>query len=938
MIGRTLGQYVVIDRLGAGGMGEVYRARDTKLEREVALKVVTAPAPGSSDTARGLRKEALALSRLNHPNIATVYDFDVIGGAAFVVMELVPGIDLRDRMRGGPLGEKETLDLAVQAADALDAAHAAGVVHRDLKPGNIRVTPEGRLKILDFGLATREARPGERASTTALSLNIPGTLPYMAPEQLRGQPADPRSDIYALAVVLYEMAVGKQPFEAKTDALLVDQMLNAPPVAPHDRNPRVSPGFDAIVMKGLEKDPRRRYQSAREMLIDLERLRAPSPSATSHRRVEGRRALPSAVWKAAAAVGVVAALSLGVWAGLRLLTKPSQPLAFAARDWILVSDFDNQTGESMFDSSLFTALNVGLAQSTYANVVSKARVDEALARMGRKDAPRIDEALGREICVREGIRGLLVPGISRVGQQYLLTARLVDPGSGAAVRAYFERADRPDEILGALGRIATGLRGDLGESLASISRDSKPLPQVTTASLEALRSYTDGLTLWQKGQHREALVHYTRAVELDPDFAMAHAALGNAHLSFVFNNSEAGRRHYDRALALADRATERERMILRANYESALGDRQNAVDLYKALLFRYPDDATAHYNFASLLRRLGRYDEAIVQYEETIRLSPTNAGAYINLATAQGQAGRSKEALVAYDRAFALEPGWKAGGNLNHEYGFALVRAGRADDGRRVFALTETSTEERPRGLRSMALLDMYQGKYRAAIDRLQEAIRLDGPLDRPLTEARDQVFLATALEAVGQRQQSVAALKTAARILATLDGVAFLVRAGVGLARAGELAQAEQTLSLARKKMVDAADRAELQRFEAEVLLARQRTDEAIDLITSIPRLPDAQPALVAESLANALAKSSRIEEAIVAYNAFLGIDAIGWEPQHAWLEAHYRLAQLQLKRNGAAAARSRLDTLLSLWSDGDADLPTLVAAKRLRAEIADR
>ena len=562
MVGRTIGHYEITECIGSGGMGEVYRAWDTRLERDVALKIVTTDL-SSADGDGQLRKEARSLSRLNHPNIATVHDFNTADGVTFVAMELVPGVDVRERLAMGPLPEREVLQIGAQAADALQAAHAAGVVHRDLKPANMRITPDGRLKVLDFGLAARALRPDEAGhlETETIELKVAGTVPYMAPEQLRGEPADPRSDIYSLSVVLFELATGKRPFSAKPEPVLIDKILNAPAPSPRSVLARVSPGLESIILKGLEKSPNRRYQSAQEMLIDLERLR--TPTSTAVMAYAGPSPLRQGLtWVAAAGLAVVV-LTLGWWVWRSTLDGPV--LSFAPRDWIVVADFDNQTGEAVFDTTLATAFAVGLGQSAHANLLSRSRIDESLKRMGRTDTARIDRTIGREIAVREGVKALLAPGINRVGQQYVLSAELIDPQTGTTVRSYSERARAHDDILDALGLIVDAVRRDLGESLASIRTQSRPLPLVTTASLEALRQHTDGTLQWTRGRYEEAMVHFRSAVELDPDFAMAHAALGQAYLSFVSNQPKLGKQHLERALSLADRTTERERRYLQAS-------------------------------------------------------------------------------------------------------------------------------------------------------------------------------------------------------------------------------------------------------------------------------------------------------------------------------------------------------------------------------------
>jgi tetratricopeptide (TPR) repeat protein len=591
----------------------------------------------------------------------------------------------------------------------------------------------------------------------------------------------------------------------------------------------------------------------------------------------------------------------------------------------------------VFDASLSTAFGIGLAQSTHANVLSRARLDESLRRMGRKDKPRIDETLGREIGIRESVRGLVVPAIGRIGSQYTLSARLIDPHTGVQVRSYLEHAADANAVLDALGRIGDAIRRDLGESLPSIRADSRPLPLVTTASLEALQNYAAGQELWWQGKYPEAVVQYERAIGHDPDFAMAHAALGNAYLSFIYNDEVLGKKHLDGALALADRTTERERMYLQAAYEARLGDRQFAITLYETYLFRYPDDEGVRHNLANLLRELRRFEEAVVQYQEVIRVAPANASALINLATVQANLGRYDESLATYQRAFDIEPTWKGGSNLNHEYGMVLVRAGRAVEARAVFALTLGTPPERPRGLRSLALVDVYEGRYQRALPQFAEAVRLNDSLQRTLSAGRDWFFLASTYETLGDRRRHLDALKQATTDYEASRALGFLTRAGVAWARAGQLAEAERVLAVVRTMPTnpDASYPSEVARLEGEVHVARGRLAEGIERLQWADVQQGAMPALTKPALARAYERAGRLDHAVAAYEALLDTDAFGWEPQQDWLDAHYRLAALYAKRGDTDRARTLLDRFLTLWKDADAGVPLLDGARRLRAEL---
>jgi tetratricopeptide (TPR) repeat protein/DNA-binding transcriptional regulator YiaG len=409
------------------------------------------------------------------------------------------------------------------------------------------------------------------------------------------------------------------------------------------------------------------------------------PAAT---RLIGIPAVPGAVnprraWLAAAAIALLAVTAGGIW----LTGRRRTPVSFSARDWVVVADFENETGDPLLDRSLWTAFTASLEQSAHVNVVSRTRMEAALRRMGSKPDARIDERLGREICLRENARLVVSCAVSRFGREYGLGVRLVEPHGGEAVRTYFERVRDQSGILGSLGRIAARLRQDLGESLASIRRTGLSLPQVTTASLPALRAYAEGGHLWRRRQHRDAVRLFESALELDPDFAMAHAALANAYFSHVLFEPVKGKEHYDQALARADRISERERLYIQASYHRGLNHVDEAVRLHRLYLAAYPDDVAARQAFGNLLMRNDRLQEAMEQYRETARLAPTSADAFVGLASIHRLLGRPEEALAEYAKAFELEPDWVTSGNLNHEYGFGFVQAGNRASAREVFAM-----------------------------------------------------------------------------------------------------------------------------------------------------------------------------------------------------------------------------------------------------------
>jgi serine/threonine-protein kinase len=940
MARRLLGRYELAELLGEGAMGAVYRARDHRLARDVAIKQLRPETLSDAGSRNRFRHEALALSRINHPNIASIFDFDTEDASDFIVMELVPGQTLGATLAKGPLSEHDIVRLGAQMADGLDAAHRAGVVHRDLKPGNLRVTSEGRLKILDFGIAREfgaAAADVETRSATAQGVAV-GTPAYMAPEQLRGEASDARSDIYAAGAVLYEMATGRPPHAESNAPLFIDAVLHQAPVAPRALNPRVSPGLETVVLKALDKDPEQRYQSAKELSVDLHRLIAGQTGASAPATDRGRGAWTASrggrrIVVGASAAAVVAVAALVVW-----MLGSRTALSFAPRDWILLADLQNETGNALFDRSLTTAFRVSLEQSSHANVLPPARVAAALRRMGKPGVERVDEEVGREICLRENARGLVASSLSQVGSRYLLSAQLVDPASGERVRTYAERVDSEKGLLDAVDAIARDLRHDLGESLATIQQASRPLPRVTTSSLQALKLYSDGSALWAKGDYHTAVRQFEAAVADDPEFGMAHAALGMSYMSFIYNDRARGTRHLERAIELADRTSDRERLVIQIHHAEELGTPAEAERLFRLYLSQYPDDASIRYNFGSTLMRLQRYREAIAQLTEVARVAPSSASAYVNLATSQSSLGEQKDALVSYERAFALEPAWKLGGNLNHEYGFALVETGDHEKAREVFGLALASSDNKARALRSTALLDAYEGRHQRAIELFREAALVNETAKAGVSAARDRLFLAAALDATGDRPAALRELDAAGRLLAVGPMQVWMVaRVGQAYARAGAVRRAVEMLAVIKPHIEanNAGQQSEAHVLEGEIALAQGRAEPARELFDLAHR--ERPWPLTLEPLGRGELAAGRAEKSLERHRELLGLphQCLGWEAQAPWLAAHYRMARLLADRGEREEAKQVLATLLGFWKNGDGTATLHRMAQELRAEL---
>ena len=640
-------------------------------------------------------------------------------------------------------------------------------------------------------------------------------------------------------------------------------------------------------------------------------------------------------------VAVAACVLAGAGFAYRL-TASRPVLSFVHRDWVMIADTENRTGDPRFDKALLTALTVSIEQSRYANVVPRSRIYEALKRMGRPQDPSTDvvvsEALGLELCARENVRALLLTSLTRTGKEYLLILRLVDPKDGTTVRSYRKKVDQEDALLDAVDAVAADVRRDLGETLYSIRQDDRPLAAVTTSSLSALQHYSQAVELWRTAKYPESRSHLEEALRIDPDFAMAHASMANELYSHIFSEPKAGKQEYEKALALSNRVTDRERMFIQAGYAGTQDNPRETEHLYRALLTFYPDDSAAHFNLASLLMRIGRWDDGIAEFRQLIRVNPADVSSHIMIATCYANQAKYSEALPYYDRAFELEPARLHTGNLTHEYGFTLIGAGKPDKAREIFGSLLEIPEGRGQALRSLGLLDVYQGRFKEAAQRFREAIEVNESRHEDLAALRNRLYLATILGGEGDRAGELRTLDQASQSnqMQRVDWLAY--RIGVAYARAGAADRASGILAIAKKGgSVDAQESlSDTDRLEGEVELVRGNCARAVQLLEKAHS--ETHPPLsilTLESLARAYSKAGELDKAVSSYESLIdmqGGNALGWETQLPWLEAHYELAKIHFSRGNADRANELLATLLKIWANADPDVPLLKQVKRLR------
>jgi serine/threonine protein kinase/tetratricopeptide (TPR) repeat protein len=662
MIGQTISHYRIVEKLGSGGMGVVYKAEDTRLHRFVALKFLPEELARDPLALARFRREAQAASALNHPNICTIYDVGEQDGRAFIVMEYLDGGILNHKIAGRPLDLDSLLRFAIEIADALDAAHTAGITHRDIKTANIMVTGRGQAKVLDFGLAkVSGGGPGGRSSpddptfgdshlTTAGG--TVGTVAYMSPEQVDGKPLDGRSDLFSFGIILYEMATGRLAFDKPTQGATFGAILYEQPVSVEQLNANIPERLQEIIHKALEKDRNLRYQSAAEMRADLQRLKRDTESGSvgTARVRSGTFASPPRPKPrgpsrtklggyAAAAILFVILLAGGLYYRSH---RTSERLT--EKDTIVLTDFANSTGDAVFDDALKTALNVSLRQSPFLNVLSDSEVAKTLQQMTRPAGTKLTPELARELCQRTRSKAYIAGAIGSLGSEYVLGLKAVNCQSGGTLAEQQVTAASREKVLDVLGEAASKLRGELGESLATVHRFDVPLAQATTASLEALKAYSLGRKAEGEKGFAAALPFDQRAIALDPNFALGYDAAGVEYFSL----GQQGRAndYITRAFQLREHASEREKLEITAYYyRNVTGELDKAAQINQEWIASYPRESDAYDNLGLVFAQQGQYEKAAEAMRQALRLAPDRVYLYENLANYALALQRFDEAL-----------------------------------------------------------------------------------------------------------------------------------------------------------------------------------------------------------------------------------------------------------------------------------------------------
>ena len=660
LIGQTISHYRIIDKLGGGGMGVVYKAEDTKLHRFVALKFLTDGFSPDTQALSRFNREAQAASALNHPNICTIYEIGEHNGQPFIAMEFMEGSTLKHRISGKALPFLGMLELAIQIADALRVAHAQGIIHRDIKPANLFVTKLGNAKILDFGLAklvpagTNVGASEMPTATAGELLTNPGatmgTIAYMSPEQARAEELDSRTDLFSFGAVLYEMATGRMAFPGNSAAVIHDGILNRTPIPASQINQSPSPKLDEIIGKALEKDRKLRHQSAADIRTDLQRLKrdtesARLPAVTSAGDELGGKSRQG--WKVLVpATLVLMAFSVGGYFYFHRTPKLSD------KDTIVLADFTNTTGDTVFDGTLRQGLSVQLEQSPFLSIISDQRIQQSLQMMGQKPDVKLTPEIARELCQRTASAAVLDGSVAQIGTQYLLTLKAVNCASGESLASTEAQASDKNHILEALGKTASDIRSKLGESFSTVQRFDTPLEQATTPSLEALKAFSSGVKVWSTIGSAAAIPFFKHAIELDPDFALAHARLGWMYSEI--GESRLADDYIRKAYELRERTSELENYFISASFHlKVTGNFPKAEQTCELLIQAYPRSVMPHaYLSGPIYTHTGQYEKAVEEGREALRLNPDDPVPYFVFGSSSIALNRLDQAKANYRQAF----------------------------------------------------------------------------------------------------------------------------------------------------------------------------------------------------------------------------------------------------------------------------------------------